>query len=98
MVRIKTKEEIVRTLDVNNRNRGMSFDPDMVAYCGQQARVLRRVERVIDERTGRLLSMKRACIVLEDVTCRESSIGAALAPTTPSGERHGSSGSSRGWS
>jgi hypothetical protein len=70
MVRIKTKEEIVRTLDLNNCNRGLKFDPEMVAYCGQQARVLRRAERVVDERTGRLLSLKRACIVLEDVTCR----------------------------
>ena len=70
LVRIKSREEIVRTLDVNNSNRGLSFDPEMVAYCGRQARVLRRVERVVDERTGRLLSLKRACIVLEDVTCR----------------------------
>jgi hypothetical protein len=70
LVRIKRREEIVRTLDVSNSNRGLSFDPEMVAYCGRQARVLRRVERVVDERTGRLLSLKRACIVLEDVTCR----------------------------
>jgi hypothetical protein len=32
--------------------------------------VLRRVERIIDERTGRLLRLKRPGIVLEDVTCR----------------------------
>jgi hypothetical protein len=70
LVRIKSREEIVRTLDVNNYNRGLSFDSEMVPYCGGQARVLRRVERVIDEGTGRLLVMKRACIVLEDVTCR----------------------------
>ena len=70
LVRIKSKEEIVRTLDVNNSNRGLTFDPDMLWYCGQEARVLRRVERVIDERTGRLLRFKRPCIVLEDVTCR----------------------------
>jgi hypothetical protein len=70
LVRIKSREEIVRTLDVSNSNRGLSFDPEMAAYCGRQARVLRRVERLVDERTGRLLSLKRACIVLEDVTCR----------------------------
>jgi hypothetical protein len=70
LVRIKSKEEIVRTLDVNNSNRGLKFDPDMLWYCGREARVLRRVERVIDERTGRLLRLKRPGIVLEDVTCR----------------------------
>jgi hypothetical protein len=30
LVRIKSKEEIVRTLDVDNRNRGISFDPQML--------------------------------------------------------------------
>jgi hypothetical protein len=69
LVRIKSKEEIVRTLDVNNSNRGLALDPDMLRYCGREARVLRRVERVIDERTGRLLHLKRPCIALEDVTC-----------------------------
>jgi len=70
LVRVKSKEEIVATLDRGNRNRGLSFDPEMLWYCGRQARVLRRVERVVDERTGRLLRLPRACIVLEGVTCR----------------------------
>jgi glycosyltransferase involved in cell wall biosynthesis len=68
-VRVRRKEEIVATLDVNNANRGMSFDGEMVPYCGQEARVLRRVERIIDEKTGRMLHFKNACIVLDDVTC-----------------------------
>ena len=70
LVRIRSKEEIVSTLDVNNSNRGLAFDPEMLWYCGREARVLRRVERIVDERTGRLLRLKRPCIVLEDVTCR----------------------------
>jgi hypothetical protein len=68
-VRIKSREEIVRTLDVNNTNRA-EVGPGHAWYCGREARVLRRVERVIDERTGRLLRLKRPGIVLEDVTCR----------------------------
>ena len=70
LVRIKSKQEIVSTVDVNNSNRGLSFDPEMLWYCGREARVLRRVERLIDERTGKLLRLKRPCIVLEGVTCR----------------------------
>jgi hypothetical protein len=70
LVRVKSKEEIEGTLDRNNGNRGLSFDPEMLWYCGRQARVLRRVERTIDERTGKLLHLKRPCIVLEGVTCR----------------------------
>ena len=68
-VRVKRKEDIVATLDVDNANRGMSFDGEMVRYCGQEARVLRRVERIIDEKSGRMLELKNPCIVLEDVMC-----------------------------
>jgi hypothetical protein len=70
LVRIKSRQEIESTLDRNNGNRGLSFDPEMLWYCGREARVLRRVERTIDERTGKLLHLKRPCIVLEGVTCR----------------------------
>ena len=68
-VRVKRREEIVATLDANNANRGMSFDGEMLRYCGQEARVLRRVERIIDEKSGRMLRFKNPCIVLDDVTC-----------------------------
>ena len=69
VVRIKSKEEIVRTLDVNNRNRGMSFDPEMLMYCGREARVRQRVQKIIDEKTGRMIHLKNPCIMLEDVVC-----------------------------
>ena len=69
LVRIKSKEEIVKTLDTGNRNRGMKFDAEMLKYCGRQARVLGRVERIIDEPTGRMVELKNPCIVLEDVVC-----------------------------
>jgi hypothetical protein len=69
LVRVKGMEEIVKTLDTDNANRGMSFDGEMVRYCGREARVLRRVERIIDEKSGRMLRFRNPCIVLEDVTC-----------------------------
>jgi hypothetical protein len=69
LVRVKSKEEIVKTLDTSNANRGMSFDGEMVRYCGREARVLRRVEQIIDEQSGRMVRFKNPCIVLEDVTC-----------------------------
>jgi hypothetical protein len=69
LVRIKSKEEIVRTLDTGNRNRGMRFDAEMLKFCGRQARVLGRVERIIDEPTGRMLELKNPCILLEGVIC-----------------------------
>ena len=69
-VRVKSKDEIQRTLDSNHRNRGMWFDIEMLQYCGKGSfRVLRRVEKIINEKTGRMISLANPCIVLEGVTC-----------------------------
>ena len=69
LVRVKRREEIIQTLDTDNKNRGMKFDAEMLKYCGRQARVLRRVDRIIDERSGRMMQLKNPCILLENVIC-----------------------------
>jgi hypothetical protein len=69
-VQVRSKDEIVATLDVNNRNRGLSFDVEMVPYCGGTYKVLSRVDRIIDERTGKMLSFPNTCIILDGVTCK----------------------------
>lgn len=69
-VEVKRLEEIVATLDTRNRNRGMTFDKEMAPFCGERHRVLQRVERIIDESTGRLVELPNACIMLEGVVCR----------------------------
>jgi hypothetical protein len=66
-VRVKPWEEIAPTL-VKNRNRGLWFDRDMLRYCGRTFRVLRRVSRIIDEGTGKMLTLRHPCIVLDGVT------------------------------
>jgi hypothetical protein len=70
LVRIKTYKEILATLDEDGNNRGMWFDAEMVPYCGGMYRVLDRVGRIIDEKTGRLQHFKNECLVLDDVVCR----------------------------
>ncbi|MFF3442177.1 hypothetical protein [Streptosporangium sp. NPDC002721] len=69
LVRIKSKREIVKTLNRDLLNRGMGFEEEMSRYCGQTARVLSRVDRCLDEKTGRMLQMKSPCIILEGVVC-----------------------------
>jgi hypothetical protein len=69
LVRIKSREEIMATLDANLLNRGMGFDTEMSRFCGRTARVKARASRVVDEKTGRLLTMKNPCIILEDIVC-----------------------------
>jgi hypothetical protein len=70
LVEVRSKPEILATLDVWHRNRGLLFDVEMVRYCGGIYRVLRRVHRIIDERTGKMIQMKNPCIILEGVSCR----------------------------
>jgi hypothetical protein len=67
-VEIKSKEEIEATLDTKNCVRGLRFGREMLPYCGKQARVLDRVDRIVDEKTGRMLSL-RDCFILEGVWC-----------------------------
>ena len=69
LVRVKSKEEIAQTLDRRNRNRGLTFDSEMLRYCGGEYRVLRRVNRIINEETGELIDLPGDCIVLDTVTC-----------------------------
>jgi hypothetical protein len=69
LVEVKSAQEIFATLDSDSNNRGLSFDVEMLKYCGQRACVLRRVERIIDERTGKMVHFKNPCIVLNNVTC-----------------------------
>jgi hypothetical protein len=70
LVRVKPHAEILKTVNVVNRNRGMLFDPELVRYCGEKYRVSHRVERIIDEATGKMIHMKNPCLVLEGVICR----------------------------
>jgi hypothetical protein len=70
VVEVKSRNEILATLDPSGRNRGLSFDAEMLPYCGRRFRVLRRVERIIDEKTGTMRQMPRDCIILAGVTCQ----------------------------
>src|SRR5258706_11513148 len=69
-VRVRTKDEILQTLDRRNRNRGLWFDREMLRYCGRRFRVLRRVDRLIEEKSGRLVQVKTPCLILGGVTAR----------------------------
>lgn len=68
-VRVKPLEEIERTLDVQNRNRGLLFDTELAQLVGREFQTLHRVERIIDEETGKMLQMKSDCWVLDQAWC-----------------------------
>jgi hypothetical protein len=70
LVRVKSKEEIVATLDAEGRNRGLFFDREMLPYCGGTYRVRKRVTRFIDDRKGgEMIELKSDCVTMEGVIC-----------------------------
>lgn len=71
VVRVRTLDEISSTLNHrSNRNRGLSFNMEMSPFCGGVYRVERRVTRIVDEKSGRMLQMKGPCIMLEGGHCK----------------------------
>jgi hypothetical protein len=70
LVRVRAKHEIMRTLNHQLRNRGLLFDVEMVPYCESgDFRVLRRVETIINEKTGQMMKLPNPCLILDGVTC-----------------------------
>jgi hypothetical protein len=69
LVKIRSKDEILATVNSSLRNRGLGFDPEMSRFCGRTARVSRIVERCLDEKTGQMRVMKEPCVVLEGIFC-----------------------------
>ena len=69
-VEIRSKAEIERTIDRENRNRGLNIDEEMTIFCGERHRVTSRVDRIINEQTGEMMEFRNPCIVLDGVVCK----------------------------
>lgn len=67
-VEVKSAAEITATLNPLGRNRGLSFEPEMLRCCGRRYRVLAPVRRIIAETTGKMLELSNT-VVLDGVTC-----------------------------
>jgi len=67
---VRPQEEILATITRSGFNRGMRYDMEMSKYCGGRYRVQMRVDRLINEKTGKMMRMKNPCIQLENVYCR----------------------------
>jgi hypothetical protein len=70
LVQVRSKDEIMSTVNADHRNRGLLFDAEMLRFCEAGSyRVLRKVEKIIDEKTGRLIRLPNPNIILDGVTC-----------------------------
>lgn len=68
-VRVKSLEEIEKTLDEQDRTEGCTFTSAMVQYCGKECVVRKRIDLFFDERTWKLLKAKNL-VILEGVYCQ----------------------------
>lgn len=66
-VRVLPISDIARTLDRRGKNRGLWFDVDMIKHCGMTFTVNGRVEKIIDDATGLMRTMKTPCITLDGI-------------------------------
>ena len=66
-VKIKSKEEIIETLNERGSTKGLWFDREMLAYSGGTYRVKQRIKRFIDDRNGKMIQLKREPVTLEGV-------------------------------
>jgi hypothetical protein len=69
LVEVKSKEEIFATLDERDYTRGLRYDSEMLKYSRRRGRVLYRVEKFIDEKTGKMRSINSDCIVIGGFVC-----------------------------
>jgi hypothetical protein len=70
LVRVKSHKEILATLDTTSKNRGLLYDAEAVPFSGNTYRVLSRVSKLLDEKTGRLLTLKNESVILDGVFCQ----------------------------
>ncbi len=71
-VRIRPLPEILATLDAQGALGGMPFQPEMMKFCGSEARVFRCLDKIYDY--GRTKHMRRldGCVLLSNLRCNGS--------------------------
>ena len=70
LVEVKSHDDILETVNARLRNRGLAYNSEMTPACGRSFRVAQRITHIIEERSGRMLTMKNPCITLEGLYCR----------------------------
>jgi len=68
-VRVRPAAEIMKTLNQGQRNRGLYFDVEMMPFCERRFQVRAKVERIIEERSGKMINLPGSCLILEGAAC-----------------------------
>ena len=67
-VEVRNLQGILLTLDASGKNRGLEFTTEMQEYCGRRFRVLKALDRMIIEQTGKMRQIGNT-VILEGVHC-----------------------------
>ena len=68
-IRVRSREEIQATLNPFKELKGCAFLPEMYQFCGMEQRVLKVMERFLDERDYKVKKVM-GLILLENVICQ----------------------------
>jgi hypothetical protein len=74
LVRVRSLEDVERTLDYRGFTKGCKFMGQMAQYCDQEFQVAGKVEKFFDEARCRTLKCKNL-VVLDRVHCNGESVG-----------------------
>ena len=69
IVEVRSKNEILATLDEKGTLEGLPFMPEMRKYCGKRYKVLKRVNKIILEFEGAGMRHMKNTVILKGVTC-----------------------------
>ncbi len=69
LVEVRSKEEILRTLDANGRLDELPFMPEMLEYCGKTLRVGKRAHKTCDPAVGIGGRKMPNTVHLENIRC-----------------------------
>ena len=68
-VEVRSREEILATLDQNGRLENLPFMPEMFQYCGQKLRVFKRADKTCDYIQRWSIRRMKNAVHLEGVRC-----------------------------
>jgi len=69
-VRVKSFDEILKTLNAKGCNRGLWFDEaEMRPFCGRVLTLTRVINRLVNEHTGELMELDVPSVVLNETQC-----------------------------
>jgi hypothetical protein len=78
-IEVRTKEEILNTLDENGRLEGLPFMPEMFNYCGQRFQVYKRAHKTCDTVSGNMLNRRLPEGIHLDLRCNGQAHGGCQA-------------------